>query len=1504
VRFKSALYLLAPLVCCLTLTTQGQAQKPLKLLFLGDNGHHRPVVRFQELAPVLELKGIQLQYTDDVASALKRETLNAYDGLIVFANIDRIEPGQARALLDYVAAGKGFIPLHCASFCFRNSPDVVALIGAQFKMHQTGVVATELNETSHPVMQDFAGFSSWDETYVHAMHNEKDRVVLEYRVEGVQADGQQREPWTWVRTHGQGRVFYTAWGHDQRTWQHPGFHNLVERGIRWACGDDPTAAGPYVDSSRFTPPPLTARRTDVAAFEYVDVGPKVPNYLRTEKWGTQGEPHHTMQAPLPPEESIKHFRTSVGFEVRLFAAEPDLGGKPIAMNWDERGRLYVCETYDYPNELQPTGQGRDRIRICDDTDGDGRADRFTVFAENLSIPTAICCVRGGVLVQDGTQTLFLKDTDGDDKADLREVVITNWTVSDTHGGVSNFRYGLDNWIWAMQGYNNSTPMIDGQPTQTFRMGFFRFRLSESDPPRVKEIEFLRSTNNNTWGIGLSEEGLVFGSTANRNPSVFMPIPNRYYERVLGWSPEQLGSISDTHLFDPVTENVRQVDHHGGYTAGAGHAIYTAREYPAQWWNRTAFVCGPTGHLVGTFVLRPNGTGFQSTSPSNLIASDDEWSAPITAEVGPDGNVWVIDWYNYIVQHNPTPHGFEKGQGNAYISDLRDKKHGRVYRVVYVGDRAEAATAASPIKGLSQNSTDARNVRGESNQGRGFRIGTKLVDASTTELVKSLKHPTMLRRTQAQRLLVEQDRKEAVPELVRLVRDPAVDSIGLNVGVIHGLWTLAGLGALDGPQTGGFAAAVEALAHDSAGVRRNAVIVLPNCAESVAAILQRNLLQDSDSQVRLATALALSDVRANAPSGRALAAVVHDGSQLADRNMADALTSAAAIHATEFLAELARLIETSDVSASLDERTSEIVRAVAVHVARSKPSAETMTNLVSDVAIASRAMLTALLDGMAAGWPKEHRIALPLAADAALVKVMAKVPIESQSQLIRLARFWGSKELAAQGHIVAESLVKRLNSESSPSAEKLAAAQRLIEFRPEDSATVDQVLTLVSPQSPPQLASGAMEALVASRAADVGQKILEASGRATPAVRETALRVLLARPDTTDTLLDGVDAGQVDLAELSLDQQQALNNHPRLSLRRRARQLLRAGDGLPNPDRTRVVEEFLVVTEQIGSSAAGREVYKKHCGNCHRHGDIGEPIGPDLTGMAVHPKVELLTHILDPSRSVEGNFRLYTVVTADGRILNGMLASETRTSIELIDTEAKRHPIQRSDIEEVIASRKSVMPEGFEKQIQPEQLADLLEFLTAKGRFLPLDLRKVATIASDRGMFTNKNARRETLAFADWEPKVVEGVPFRLVDPQGGRVANVVLLHGPQGAFPPLMPTTVELPVNTAASSIHLLSGVSGWGHPLGSHGSVSLTVRLKYVDGATEDHELKNGIHFADYIRRVDVPESQFAYQLGGGQLRFLSIQPHRAETIERLDLIKGPDASAPVVMAVTVETK
>ncbi len=1429
--------------------------KPLRLLFLGDHGHHRPAERFTQLQPALARRGIELDYSDRVES-LDPRALASYAGLVIYANTTEISPEQERALLEFIESGHGLVALHCASYCFLNSQKYVDLVGAQFLRHGTGTFRTTIVAPDHPIMRGFDGFAGWDETYVHTKHNTKDRTVLE-----VRAEGDTSEPWTWVRTQGRGRVFYTAWGHDERTWGKRGFQNLVERGIRWATGGDPAAAGAYHDDAAFPLPQMTPKRTDVRPFEYVDVGPKIPRYVPGKKWGAQEQPANLMQKPLEPAESLKHLIVPEGFHVELFAAEPQLGGKPIAMTWDERGRLYVAETVDYPNELKTQGQGRDRIRICEDTDGDGSADRFTVFAEGLSIPTSMLVARGGLIVFDATQTVFLRDTDGDDVADQRTVLFGDWALGDTHGGPSNMQYGLDNWIWAMQGYNRSKLVVGGQ-THEFRQGFFRFRSDGS------KLEFIRSTDNNTWGLGISEEGIVFGSTANHNPSVYMPIANRYYEAVRGWTPSLvLPTIAESHLFHAATDKVRQVDHFGGYTAGAGHALYTARRYPREYWNRTAFVCEPTGHLVGTFVLVREGAGFRSSNPFNLLASDDEWTAPIMAEVGPDGNVWVIDWYNYIVQHNPTPDGFKTGKGAAYESELRDKRHGRIYRVVYDGP------------GDGQQRSARRSLAG----------------AAPDQLVAALRDDNLFWRRHAQRLLVERGGRDVVPALIELVRDTGSDAIGLNVGAIHALWTLHGLGALDGSNSEATRAALAALRHPSAGVRRNALAVLPRTAESIDAIVDGRLTRDDDAQVRLAALLALAD---GPTSGKAAASVIDaliDAATADDRWLVEAATCAAARNSGEFLEQLvaiekpgAKLIETA--------------RIVAGHQVRTQP-ADVAAALVPRLASADPALAEAIVEGLAGGWPKDRPPRLTAELEQSLPRLAPRLSTGPRGALVRMAVLWKSHALNAAAAALAQSLVGRLVDEGLAAEARIEAARELLAFRPSDAEAAVAVLDAVTPRMRVDLATALVSTLKASDAKGTARAILDRLARWTPAVRSAAVGVMLSRAAWSSLLVDEAERGNLSAADLTLEERQALLEHPDKELRRRARDVLARRGALPSADRKQVLDEFRSVAERSGDAVAGKVVFTKHCSKCHVHGALGQRIGPDLTGMAVHTKAELLANILDPSRSVEGNFRVFTLTTVDGKVLTGLLASESQTALELFDSEGRKTIIARSDVDELVASTKSLMPEGFEKQLSRGELADLLEFLTERGRYVPLPLDKAATATSTRGMFYRYDATVERLVFDSWEPKQFRGVPFQLVDPTGDRRHNVVLLFGPQGDVSAKMPKSASVACNLPAKAIHLLGGISGWGYPLGTKGSVSLIVRLHYADGQSEDHELRNGEHLADYIRRVDVSGSQFAFDLDGRQLRYLAINPRRPEKIERIELVKGPDATAPVVMAITIET-
>jgi putative membrane-bound dehydrogenase-like protein len=1139
------------------------------------------------------------------------------------------------------------------------------------------------------------------------------------------------------------------------------------------------------------------------------------------------------------------------------------------MAWDHRGRLWVAETIDYPNEKQPPGQGRDQIKICEDTDRDGKADKFTVFAEGLSIPTSLCFARGGVIVAQAPEILFLKDTNGDDRADVREVMLTGWDTRDTHAGPSNLRYGLDNWIWGMDGYSGFRGRV-GEERVDFRQGFWRMK------PDGSKLEYLRSTNNNSWGVGFSEDGLVLGSTANGCPMVYLPIPNRYYDRVRGLSPRVLENIAPNFQFFPITEKVRQVDWFGGFTAGAGSALYTARTYPKPFWNSTAFVAEPTGHLVAAYTLHRDGADVRAYYGWNQLASDDEWTSPIAAEVGPDGNVWVADWYNFIVQHNPTPEGFQTGKGNAYETPLRDKAHGRIVRIVYDGARP----AEWP----------------------------KLDPADPAGLVAALKNDNMFWRLHAQRLLVERGQDDAIPKLTELLRaevsdNGKPDAIGLKPAAIHAMATLDGLNAFDRalnmdliPST----FAIAALQDGTPGVRRMAASVLPaDRGSGLEGLLIDRARKDSDAQVRLAALLALSDWKPSEAIGQGLASALAEG-LASDRWLADGLTVAAAAHDDAFL----RALAAERYEKAPNEASRLVINRVAEHHARGVPS-KTIGRLIVALAAADRAVAQPVLDGLLKGWPKDQPAKLDDAAEAALGRLLAKLDSEGKAQLIALAGRWGSRELEKHAAEIVASFLATVQDETKPDAARVEAAQQVVTLRPGDAEAVRTLLATLTPRSAPDFTTGLIDAVGKSESPEAGAALIEALPALTPSSRPQALRVLLGRADWTPALLDAIDAGSVRFTELSLDQKQALSMHPNKAIAGRAKAMLEQGGGLPDADRQKVIDQVGPLVLEGGDPARGKAVFTEQCAKCHTHSGEGSKVGPDLTGMATHPRSELLIHILDPSRSVEGTFVQYNVATTDGRVLNGLLAAESKNAVELIDTEGKRQTVLREDIEQLAASSKSLMPEGFEKQVPTEAIQDLLAFLTQRGKYLPLDLRKVATIVSTRGMFYDRDSDVERLIFDDWSAKTVDGVPFLLVDPQGDRTPNVLMLHGPQGAFPPRMPRSVSLPCGTSARAIHILGGIGGWAAQAPNpDGSVSMIVRLHYQDGSTEDHPLRSGVEIADYIRPVDVPGSKLAFRLRGQQVRYLAIEPKKDAVIESVELVKGRDATAPVVMAITVETR
>ena len=1028
----------------------------------------------------------------------------------------------------------------------------------------------------------------------------------------------------------------------------------------WACS--PVLHAGTAAESNLQP------HTSPPALQYTNSPSPIPNYLPGQRWGTQGEAISRMQLPLSPQESAAHIVTLPAFTTSLWAADPDLL-KPICMAWDERGRLWIAETIDYPNEKQPADKGRDRIKICEDTDGDGRADRFTVFAEGLSIPTGMVFARGGLIVVENGRTVHLKDTNGDDKADERTVLFEGWGMGDTHATASNLRYGPDNWIWGVVGYSGFDGTVGGKPVR-FGMGVYRFK------PDGSQLEFIRSSNNNTWGLGFSEEGTVFGSTANNNASWYMPIANRYYESVTGWSASRMETIADRQDFYPVTTEVRQVDAHGRYTAGAGHALYTARNFPAEHWNRTAFVTEPTGHLIGFFRLEAQGGDFIARNQKSFLASTDEWCAPIMAEVGPDGALWVLDWYNYIIQHNPTPHGFNNGKGNAYETPLRDKRHGRIYRVAW-----NQARKINPLN---------------------------LSRATTPVLVQTLRNDNQLWRLHAQRLLVERNDPSAIEPLLRLVRDSGVDPVGLNVGAQHALWTLQALNAFS--RTDVRRAVTAALRHRSPAVRRATIATLPRDSAAIAALGEAHSVSDPDAQVRLAALLALADSPVSDASGSLAWSVLLEERNGTDRWLPHAATSAGARHHRGFLRAAVQPTTRGSKPVFTDAARAAI-RTVAHHQAANDPAEALLTVLA--LGSSSPAVAASILDGFVTGWNSSNAPTLTPDQEKALLALASSLTDESRGSLIALSDRWNRRSLFKE---FVDSTAKALRGQlvgvlTDP--ERIALARRLVSLD-DTRESVKAVLSVITPQTAPSLASGLIAAAGVSRQPGTAEELLAAWPNLTPAMRRSSIATLIRRADWAGSLLAALEAGRLDRSDLAWDHWDQLRAHPDKAVAAKAVQLEGRKTARSSAEMEATYQKLLPVAQRTGDVERGRKAFESTCMVCHALNGRGQHIGPDLTGMGVRPKAELLMEIIDPNRSVEANYRLWTVVKRDGDSISGRLDTETATSVEILDTSGQKHSIQRKDIARIDSSNQSIMPSGFD-QLPADDLAGILEYIATAGR---------------------------------------------------------------------------------------------------------------------------------------------------------------------------------------------
>jgi putative membrane-bound dehydrogenase-like protein len=982
--------------------------------------------------------------------------------------------------------------------------------------------------------------------------------------------------------------------------------------------------------------------------------------------------------PYSPEQALKTFRLPPGFRIELAAAEPQVVD-PVAMTFDERGRLFVVEMGDYPLSNEPRG----KIKLLEDRDRDGRFEHATVFVDKLHFPHGVMAWNGGILVTCAPDILFFMDRDGDGRADGRRVVLTGFAQVNPQLRVNTPTYGLDNWIYAAYprfGAGRRFPEFSdfGKPIrfpdhpEVAAVDLFSKGMDLRCKPDRLKIEPVS---------GNSEFGLAFDAGGHRFPSwndkhvQHAVIESRYLARnpylAVGSTVQLLSDHGDSAEVYPVTENAILRDIRtpsvlgqlGHFTSACGQSIYVGDRFPDSY-RGAYFINEPVHNLVHCDRLTPAGATFLASrmlQKSEFLASTDSWFMPVFTTTGPDGALYVADFYRKIVEH---PEWIREDLANDQKLFYTGNDRGRIYRIVH------EKTVAAPVPPMHSE--------------------------TPSELAAHLSHANGWRRITAQRLLVERRDRSVVPELRRLVNDGAVPE-----GRIHALWTLDGLDSLTTDLT------LRALEDASPAVREQALRVAekflpePRLAEKLS-----RMIEDPDGHVLFQLACTMSGLPAK-ETWRPL-------HELAMRRIEDpwfqiaVLTSARDTAAQWFATSIA---DADFVSIRSDGKIAFIRRIAGILGARQKHS-----EIGQVISAALRApgkdgswWQAASLGGLAEGLKRAPagRIRIPGEQQQRLLQL-----VESAGESIRAAALDVAQSIdvaeTAQLKGVIERAGRTLKDTRTEMPVRVHAARVLGLDR--SLSTLPLLQGSFTPQQPEEVQIAAARSLLGIEDARSTTVLLKHWNSQTAAVRDVILAGFLQNADRVSALLDTIEAGQIQPGSVSRAYRQRLTRTRDDRSRKRAEVLF----AHVSTDRGPVIAKYGAAATRKGERSRGIEVFREHCSSCHKIGDIGRHIGPDLLTLAGQPKEELLANILDPNANIAPGYEEYLIQTGDGRLVTGVIANQNATSVTLRRTKEEEDTVLRKAISEMRVLTVSAMPENLEDSINLEQMADLLEYLKTAG----------------------------------------------------------------------------------------------------------------------------------------------------------------------------------------------
>jgi putative heme-binding domain-containing protein len=951
-------------------------------------------------------------------------------------------------------------------------------------------------------------------------------------------------------------------------------------------------------------------------------------------------PHGQDKMPGPalePGEAIKKMTVPPGFTVELVAAEPDIVN-PVAMTFDARGRIWITESVEYPRSS--AGPGQDRIKVLESTKGDGKYDKITVFAEGLNIPSGIAVGHGGVWVANAPDLLFYKAGADGKAVGKPEVVVTGFGRSDTHELPNSLTWGPDGYLYGLNGVFNPSHVKHKGKDYKFTCAMFRIH------PRTRDFEIFCEGTSNPWGIAFDGEGSAFISACVID-HLWHLTQTGYYHRQGGPYPPftwKIGSI---------------VKHKHQKAAYCGLCWFDSDAYPPEY-REKLYMGNIHGGCINTDELTRDGSTYFAKPGPDFLTANDAWFMPVAQKVGPDGSLYILDWYDRY-------HCYQDAQ-----RDPRgiDRLRGRLYRVRYKNTQP-----TGPFD-LAQETND--------------------------KLIEWLHFPNVYHREIAQRLLTER-LLEKKSETVTKLRNLVFDGKALRKARLHALWVLISSGRL-APE-----AHAQLASHEDPTFRAWAVRAAANAGKIDHDVLVKllPLVQDGSADVKLQWAIAarkLATVDAVVTLLKVLREAGDD--KLIPHIVWQNLHPLLETHSDEFLkhfvgdeglhpnvaALMPRVVDRLLAAPKVDPAiVGGLLETVAeksslanaqqfmTMLANKVQSGEIQGKQLASLKIGLQPFLRPLLQG---------KSDVPLFADAALLAVTLKDP----------AGYGPVRQLFLSA---AQAETKRLQA-----LEALLASG--------DEGVQDLVVSALAATkgNPASFRGKVVTALGRSDGAWVATLLLERYPDFEAEIQARAVEVLTQRPTWSKALLAQIADKKVPASVLNTTQIRKLQNSKDKQVVELVKKHVGSVREDRNPEREKVVVQMRkLLSEKRGDAAAGIAVFKKNCAVCHKLYGDGQDVGPDITVNGRSDFEQLLSNVFDPNLVIGSGYQATTLTTNKGQILSGLLVEDNEQRVVLKMQGGEIKTVARSDIESVKVTQVSLMPEQLEKQMTVEELRDLFAYLT-------------------------------------------------------------------------------------------------------------------------------------------------------------------------------------------------